>query len=290
MNSADRALLRRIDATTKANLATSRANGGLITRVSGVLGGVKTSIDKIIKSQLADKALLAMTYFTVVHNAVHLSANLTQTLFSVSSNGINAALRLIGVQGANDEQIDVGKIVSQSFDNAAKSVFGVTTWEGMKTEYKQWNRVYQTGANVLFDIRGLFDSARSIQEMSAENIGKIGNALKKNGTVNEGAYRWMPERVNHTTAVQRKWDRVAETGEGIEQAASVLDSVSGSITSTLDGITQFNENKKEFDKAVKEAAPRDRPDNEPVKASAEASKEASQPPAINPSDLVKPGA
>jgi uncharacterized protein YoxC len=169
-------------------------------------------------------------------------------------------------------------------------MFGVTTWEGIKAQWKAYNRIYQATANMLYTVQGLFDAARSISELAAENSGRIGNALKKWGVVGEKAYKWLPERVNHTSAFQRKWDNLKETGENIEQAASVIDSVSGNVVGILDGADQLIQTRKEFDDAVKAAEPKPPSENLPIKTATDAAKAVSVSPPIATPDLVKPGA
>src|SRR6476646_272353 len=269
------------------NVAGNAALGAQIAALEASMLGKFAKIGSAINS---DRALMLMTYVTTLHNAYMLSSNLTQTLFSVASNSINAVMRLTGLQSANDEQIDVGQTISNLLDESAKGMFGVTTWEGIKEQWKQYNRIYQATAYVLFAVQSLFDAARSISELAAENTGRIGNALKKWGVVGEKAFGWMPERVNHTSAFQRKWDNIKQSGENIEQAASVVDSVSGNVVGILDGADQLVQTRKEWDDAVKAAQPKTATDNDPIKLAADASKQVSTAPPIAKTDLVKPGA
>ena len=63
------------------------------------------------------------------------------------------------------------------------SVIGATNYEALTKKIAAANRIYQSAANVLDLTRSLFDSARNVAELTAENTGKIGNALRESGAV-----------------------------------------------------------------------------------------------------------
>jgi hypothetical protein len=262
---------------------------GILARMAAMEEAIQGSIRKVGDAVNSDRVLAIMTYMNTLHNAYMLSSDLTQTLFSLTSNALNLILQVSGFKSATEENIDVAQEVGGFFDNTAKSIFGVQTWTGIKQEWAALNRVYQAGANILGTVRGMFDSARQIQELAAENIGKVGNALKRDGVVEEKSFKWMPERVNSASLQQKKWDNVLEGIESLSNVASSLDTVIGETTSIVDGLTQLQESRKEFDKALKEAEPKERPDNEPVKAAVDARKAVSAGAVISSDDLVAPG-
>ncbi|NJM88292.1 MAG: hypothetical protein HC847_15120 [Hydrococcus sp. RU_2_2] len=123
------------------------------------------------------------------------------------------------------------------------------------------------------------DSAREIMEWTAENTGKIGNALKRFRVVGENAYKWMPERVTMTNAWTRKIDRFREGIDSLDDAASSLGGVLGEVQNIQQEAGQLNEQKEQFDKNIKDLTPKAREDNEPVKTDVTESKQASGAPA-----------
>lgn len=244
-----KARLRSIDSKTTANL-------GLTTTVNlkmGALlpGGLAGAFGRLWQLLQIDRILNILTFVTTMHNASMLSANIAQTLFGAFDNIAQA----VGFKWQNEkgEEVGFGGIVSQWTTNFFKTIFGEETFNNISTTWKSAIRLYQATTNMLWSIQSMFDSVRSIAELMAGNTGKIGNALKRAGTVFENAYGWMAEQVTARTAAQAKWDNIIQDLEPIENAVSSFSTVTGEIVSIGDNFNSLKEQRTEFNNA-KQAA------------------------------------
>ena len=228
-----------------------------------------------------DKILNMLTLFTVLHNGAHLSRNLAETLGDVLSNG----LAIVGLQDAEGNRLDVNEVVGQTASNWLKRLVGPEIYEGTRTNWLKLNRVYQSGANILFSVRSILDSTQEVAEWTAENTGKIGNALKRSGVVTERSYNWMPERVTAQNATRRKFDRIFDGIDAADDKLSSLQNVTGEVLDIQEELTEIGEGRREFEKAIEDLAPKERPDNKPVADAVGESKTASESPEVTDADL-----
>lgn len=263
-NAAQLALLKVID----NKLGPQIPNGGL----SNFLQGFFTKFIKFTQWLHLDRILIVLTWLNTLHNAYMLSSALGETLFSIVDN-----VAKIFFKDDDGNNIDTRSIIGTTIDDFAKSVFGVEEWNGIKTTWKKWNRIYQTGANIANTVRSMIDSTRNISEFIAENTGRIGNALKKFGVVGERAYNWMPENVNSRSIwVQRL--------ENLQNAASGIEMVTSEVVSIQDNLKELTDQKKEFEKSIEDLEPKERKDNKPIKDKDDASKAVSKGAAISDAD------
>jgi hypothetical protein len=237
--------------------------GGL----SGFLGKFQDFVKKAWENTKVDKALNALNTLLLLHNAAMLSRSLASSLGELASQ----ALTVFGVKDAEGGAIDVNEIVGGSITQIAKNVLGESLFTRVTQSWAKVNNIITSASNVVWTVRGLADSSREIAEWTAENTGKIGNALKKWRVVGENAYKWMPERIN----AQSKWEqRIRKAQEGVEEidsAASSLSGVLGEVQSIQSELGELNEQKAAFTTAIASATPKDRADNTPVKTAVDAS-------------------
>ena len=106
-------------------------------------GGISGKLNRFTKWLQLDRVLNILTWINTLHNAYMLSSSLGDTLFSVVDNIANFFF-----QDEEGVDIDTKSIIGGLVDNVAKNIFGVETWKGMKTTWKQWNRIYQAAANM----------------------------------------------------------------------------------------------------------------------------------------------
>lgn len=233
------------------------------------------------KSTKVDKIINMLTLFTVLHNGAHLSRNLAETLGDVLSNG----LAIVGIDDAEGNRLDVNEVVGSTASNWIKALIGEEIYENTKAGWLKLSRVYQSGANILFSVRSILDSTQEVAEFTAENTGRIGNALKKSGVVNEDSYKWMPENVTAQNATRRKFDRIFEGIDQVDDKLGSLQNVTGEVLDIQEELTEIGEGRQQFTKAVEELVPRDVPENKPVADAVGESKTASASPEIADADL-----
>lgn len=277
LNNVGDAINRNID---KLNLGANAAQLALLKRmdlklgkqIAGGLSGqaVKTfeKVTKFAEWLRIDRILNVLTWVNTTHNAFMLSSSITNTLFGAIDNVANIFFKDI-----NGVDIDSKKAVSTYFDNMAKAVFGVENWKNLTTTIKKANRIYQSGANIVDSVRSMTDSVRNVAEFTAENTGKIGNALKTYQVIAPDAFKWMPEKVDGQSVwVQRL--------QNLEEAASGIEMVSSEVLSITQNANEIKKQVDEFNKNVEDLAPKDRKDNKPVAEKAKTQKTASVSPAV----------
>ena len=285
VNPADLALLRRIDATTQANLAVSRNNAGRLFSVQRATSAVQATsaatlskvgtlattvverFDKLAKHLKLPEIIQMITLLVTLHNAGQLSAQVVQTLGDVVSNGV----AIIGLKDENQQPYDVNAIVGKQVIEWIKSILGADVYNNLSTKWKKANRFYQAGSNLLSDVTSMFDSARSIAETTASEVGVIGNALRRSGVVRKDDYKPMSEHVTAVTARQKKLDRMVEGLDSLSDAASSFESVTSDAKSIVDEVKEVGEHRKEFNTALKDLAPKPQVENKPVAAAEAAS-------------------
>lgn len=265
----------RTDGTTSANLVISATTNSKVGFIESTLIGLNNFIEKAFRATRMDKVLNALNFILLLHNAAMLSRNLASTLGDLTSQ----ALAVIGIKDENDSPIDINSVLSNQADAFMKSLVGEEIWTGVKESWNKASRIISSATNIVWTIRSLTDSAREILEWTAENTGKIGNALKRYRVVGENAYKWMPEQVTMTNAWTRKIDRVREQIDSLDDAASSLSSVLGEVQNIQEEFNQLNEQKQQFEENLKALTPKPREDNEPVKEKRNDEKQASAAPA-----------
>jgi hypothetical protein len=220
-------------------------NGG----ISGTLGKVFDFAKKTWDFLQIDRILSVLTFVSVLHNAYMLSNALTQTLFSAFSNILDATGldEFLGLVDSDDEEVNVGELVGKLADNFFKGIFGVETVDGIKSTWKKWNRIYQAATNILNSIQSMVFSMVEILETISNYTGRIGNALRKSGTVLQNAFNWMNPNANYQDG------RFFRYLNNIQETVEVIDQIASEVVSIQDTAEELFDQKEEFNKAVEDA-------------------------------------
>jgi len=276
-----RAATGRIERSVTASAQTlNTVDDKLGTRVTGGLSGKLERLGKVLQF---DRIVNMLTLITVLHNASMLATSLGQTLGDLTSQ----ALSLVGLKTEEGSPINVNEVLSKQADQFILGILGAEVWNGTKQTWLKANRIITSASNIVWSIRSIADSTRQVAEWTAENTGKIGNALKKYRVVGEQAYPWMPERVNGQSAWLNKVNRMTQGIDGIDDAASSLSSVVGSGLSIQEEVSQIAEHRNKFEQELIGATPNTKPDNLPVKNAVDLAKLVSASPETQPTDRVK---
>lgn len=251
----DSALLRKIDATTTADLAVSRQNQTLIqatnASISARLAQMQAFAETAWKASRIDKLINLMTLIGVMHNVTMLSREVGYTIGDLASN----ALAVIGVRDELGNQLDINELVGDSVQSFFERVLGEENYSNLSQRWLKANRILSSASMIVYTIRGLHDTSKDILEWTAENTGKIGNALKRWGVVGERAYPWMSERMRSQDAYRRKFERVTEGLESLEDTASSLATVSGNVREIQEEYVELQEQKENFRQLVSTVPP-----------------------------------
>ena len=206
------------------------------------------------------RLLDVFTFLTSLHNAWQLSSALKDTLMSVIDQGV----QLVGIKDEEGNAIDTQKLIGDTIENWLASLMGERELNAVKEQWARYNRIINTGANVINSIQGITDGIGSVVELGAQYTGKIGNALLKSKVVLDDSYQFMSEKISAATGHRKRLQNIIR---GIETSQEVLDNVEGvlsSANSIVYEVQSLNENLQEFNKQVSDelAEKKEENDNE----------------------------
>lgn len=252
---ADSALLRKIDATTTADLAVDRANQRLIQAQTAALTGRLIQIQDFAKTAWRTtrigKLINLLTLISVMHNVAMLSRDVGESIADLMSN----ALAVVGIKDEEGNQLDINELVGTSTRSFFETVLGVEVYADLSLRWKKASRIVNSAAMIVYTVRGLHDTSKDVLEWTAENTGKIGNALKRWGVVGERSYPWMSERVKSQDAYRLKFQRVTDGLESLEDTASSLSQVTGDAREIQEEFGELQQQKAAFKELVSNTAP-----------------------------------
>lgn len=223
-----------------------KSTNAVVTDAKHGLEAVQNFAAKAWETTGADKILNAITTAMVVHNGVQLSTNLSATVTETASVVLDA----MGIKDSTTgEAFDVTAILRTKLTALLTSLVGAENYTTLTTKLAQYNRIYQTGANVLDASRDLFDSARSTAELTAENTGRIGNALIESGVVSEDSYSRMTDQVNPQSKVLSRIEGFRDSLDSIEDTVSTIDSIASNVVNTKSSYKELLDSRDEWNTA-----------------------------------------
>jgi hypothetical protein len=242
LNPVELALLNKIDKTT---VSTNK----VITHKDHGLQKMQEFANAAWETTRADKILGGINTMLNIHNAVMLSNALGSTLNLIASQSLEA-MNITDATTGNP--INVGSVIKNKLNSIISSLIGANNYAALTAKLRTYNRIYQTGANVLYSVRSIIDSTQDIAETTGENVAAIGNALRKAGAVRENAYKLMPTDFRNPSRVQRRLEKLGETASVIEEITSDAVDLKDEVKELKGYSKEFeDELKKETDKQIK---------------------------------------
>ena len=224
------------------------------------LEAVQGFADKAWKATHADKVMNALTLMASLHNAAMLSRNLGETLGDLTSQ----ALSTIGIKDSEGSPLNINEAIGNSLNALMTNILGAEVYAGAKETWLRSSRIISSASSIVWTVRSIADSAREVTEWTAENTGKIGNALKKFRVVGEDAYKWMPEKVTATNKWLSKVDKLKAGVDSLDDAASSFSSVLGEVQNIQSEANELKEQGDKFKQNIELIQPNEREDNKPV--------------------------
>jgi len=272
-------------AATQAQIASAQAAlSGQLSSLATTVGLIQTKLVGLATWLGIDRLLNILNLWATIHNAYFLSSNLAQTLFSTIDN----VLQIFNVELKDDEgdTIGVGGTIANALDSYMRGVFGVTTWEGIKTQWKLYSRIYSAASNIIFSLRSIGDSILSALEVTASWVASIGNAMKRAGAVAERAFGWMNPQPNFQNRFFTALERTEEFVSSVDQIAGEVLNIQQTSTEIVKSRQEMKDAIAQLNNAPQGPAP---PEADQTKEAEGDSKAASASPPIDPSDLISPG-
>lgn len=234
-----KAALARIEAKTTTNLGITNIVN--LKLGSQVIGGITGQIQRFASWSMLDRITNLITLATTLHNATMLSNDIVSTLTSSITN----TLAVFGLKDAEGNPYDAGELIKGSIADLLKKTLGLENYVKLTLAWKQANRIYQAGANILSTVRNIIDSTRDIAVVTGVNVADIGNALRNEGVVSDDAYKPMSTNLG-TTKLQRMVDKL----DNLSDAASSIETVTSSVRSIKEDVEELTNQKAEFKKAL----------------------------------------
>lgn len=238
-----------------ANLAADGAAMGMLGTINNKLGdqipgGLGGMLTKFRKWSGIDRIINLLSITTSIHNAIMLSNNVVDTLFTILDN-IIAIPRLVADSEA--EPVDSREVFNGAFDSFMKGIFGVQQWEDFKTRWAAANRIYQSSSNVIDNVRqmgsNISDSVQIVGSWTAE----LGNGLVEEGILGEDNWKYKPEDPKIKGGIFGKIDKFNNTvGELDDKLNSILQ-VTQNIRDIVETANQIKQETSEIRTALSQA-------------------------------------
>lgn len=212
-------------------------------------GGLSGVIKNFARSNLVQSFLNTLTFITALHNALMLSNNVRQTLFSAFDiiYQLPGMAQFAPTDPETGEIVDYGTWASEQFDNLLRAAFGDQTVDTVRNSWNRASRVYQAAANLLFSIQSITWSLQEAVEVVGNYVAKIGNALKKFGVLTERAYGWM----NPQAADSRRWSRVYNAINNVQEATENIEQVAAATLDVTETAAELQRQSQQFDYALR---------------------------------------
>lgn len=172
-----------------------------------------------------DKAMNATNLAFSIHNALMLSNNLPATITEAS----RIDFKVLQLTDRAGESYDANAAINNKTQALLPIFTSLEERAALTSRIAKVNRVYQTGINLLDTTYGFFDSARTLAEMTAENTGKIGNALRESCTVYEDAYEEFVETIEPQNTSFKKLGKLREEVTSIVDVFNSIEQISSDV-------------------------------------------------------------
>jgi hypothetical protein len=218
-------------------------NSVLLRKIDNTVNTIKNTTDTITKKVKGlydnlgvDRALKIIDTALLFHNASMLSYNLFQTL----GDTIDITLQALNIPFKDEEgnNLEFTQFINSSIKDFVINIVGQETYTNTVVTWNSINRIYQSGANLLYATRSLFDESLDYSEMIGEMLGKFMNTAKKDGLVKEDSYPTQKENLPPKSKYRKNFENF---NENLEDAETALDSIAMVSASTLGIVSEFRE-------------------------------------------------
>lgn len=240
-----------LDFPSKVSPGTTIDSNKLARKQPGQIQDKGDTVGNILKLGVIGVAVTALLFLirdiigmvTFIINV----ASLTSTVTNIAQTFLAIFDSLASLMGLGD---GISKPISETFDGILNNVFGKEKVDYVKYNLARINTVFTAGANVLNRVRSTSAALAQGIEENAQNTSKIGNALRRCGTVDE-KLAVMDEKIAvNIDKSQAKIlnEKLAKVGN----VSSELSSIAGDMKSAKDELTQLDKDKAEKEKEAKE--------------------------------------
>lgn len=242
-------VLNAVQGTVNIIRGTTEATLKTISHSKHGLAAMQEYAKTAWKVTRADKVMAGVSMVMSVHNGMMLSNNLLGTV----SEATNMTLNALNIRTEEGDPINLGAMVNSKITRVLKGVIGEAEYAAITARIAKANRIYQASINLLDTTYSLFDSARTVAELTAENTGKIGNALREAGVVYEDAYNEFVEEVESQNRKLRGFGKLGKSLEGIQEGVSTATEIVSEVVELKDIVGEVRSEKQALAEEINEA-------------------------------------
>jgi len=190
-----------------------------IKTVSDKVTSAKELLNKIVRSDVVDRAINLLTLASAIHNSVMLSRELGSTLTEALSNILSA----VGIKDAEGNAFDLNTVFGKQLESLIKAIVGEENYTNYKEIWIKANRILTTADNLLNAVRAEHSAIVQGVEVVANITSELNNGIKLEGLLNDDLLGYQPERHDFKTPLgktQLFLQNLNEPGEQINQLAS----------------------------------------------------------------------
>jgi hypothetical protein len=216
-----------------------------IKSVGDKITNAKELLDKIVRSDVVDRAINLLTLASAVHNSVMLSRELGSTLTEALSNILSA----VGIKDAEGNAFDLNAVFGKQLETLIKAIVGEDNYTTYKQIWIKSNRILTTANNLLDSIKSQHSAIVQGVEVVANVTSELSNAAKSEGLFNDDLLDFQPKRHDFNAPFgksQQILQNLNEAGEQINQLASAV--IEGQQASE-----EIQKNWTEMNKAISDA-------------------------------------
>ena len=211
-------------------------------------GGISAYMQTAWRALRVNKILDYLNTILLLHNAAMLSRNLAASLGSSISALANNTINLIKNEDGSD--IDINETIGNTLSGFLISLLGTDNYQNLNEQFQRSSRILNAATNIINTIQFSLAGIAEGLETLGNYTGKIGNSLKKAGTVFENSYQWMSENFTVKTGRIGQIQAVLDGLEQVENITSDLTNVTEEFREVQENITQvedqFNQIKTEI--------------------------------------------
>jgi hypothetical protein len=192
-----------------------------IKSVSDKVTNAKELLDKIVRSDVVDRAINLLTLASAIHNSVMLSRELGSTLTEALSNILSA----VGIKDAEGNAFDLSAVFGKQLESLIKAIIGEENYTTYKAIWIKSNRILTTASNLLDSIKSQHSAIMQGVEVVANVTSELSNAAKSEGLFNDDLLDFQPNNHDFNTPFsksQQILQNLNEAGEQINQLASAV--------------------------------------------------------------------
>lgn len=241
-----------MDTINTVGIARLQATSNTINNKLGkqLTGGIGGFLEGLWKSLRLGVVFQVLSVWITLHNAIMLSSDIVQTLFS----GIDQLMSFAGIKNPDGSATNISEAIGKQVEEMLKGMLGAANYEAAKTKWNQLNRIYQATTNMLDAVTNMFASLWNILETVGKYVAKIGNALRRAGAVIDNAYSWMDEEISVRGGRAGKLQEFVKGLEVTQDAVSSFSTITGELVNIKENVEQLKTSKKEFDDATTSAS------------------------------------